>query len=256
MKVVLTIARSDSSGSAGIQADLKTIESFGVFGTSAITVITTQNTTGVQVLSPLSVDLIEQQIQSVLSNFDVAAIKIGMLYDKDIIKMVHRVIEPLNIPIVLNPVCISKAGSPLLKDDAIDALRDLSRIVTLTTPNLHEAYRLFGYKQDDAHSIVPFIEHPTPILIKHHVTANAATDLLYYGHHIQIFTAPLIDSISLHGTGHSYSSAITANLALGLSLETSIEKAKKFITHIMSQAPHISHGSKPIKYKAGGDYVA
>jgi hydroxymethylpyrimidine/phosphomethylpyrimidine kinase len=255
MKVVLTIARSESSTGAGIQADLKTFESLGVFGTSAMTAVTTQNTAGV-VLSPLNVDLIEQQIQSALSDFDVAAIKIGMLYDKDIIKMVHRVIEPLNIPIVLNPVCISKAGSPLLNDDAIDALRDLSRIVTLTTPNLHEAYRLFGYKQDDAHSIVPFIEHPTPVLIKHHVTANAATDLLYSGHHIQIFTAPLIDSISQYDTGYSYSSAITANLALGLSLETSIEKAKKFITHIISQSPNIGHESKPINHKPGGNNVA
>lgn len=256
MKVVLSIAGSDSSGGAGIQADLKTFEAFGVFGTSAITVITAQNTTGVQALFPLSVDFIQQQIQSILSDFDVAAIKIGMLYDTDIIQMVHRMIEPLDIPIVLDPVCISKAGSPLLKDDAIDALRDLSRIVTLSTPNLHEAYRLFGYKMGETDSLAQLIEHPSPVLIKHHIMNTTTADLLHFGHHIQIFTAPLINSTSQHGTGCSYSSAITASLALGLSLEASIEKAKRFITHAISQAPYIGHGPGPIHHKAGGNHVA
>jgi hydroxymethylpyrimidine/phosphomethylpyrimidine kinase len=256
MKVVLSIAGSDSSGGAGIQADIKTFEAFGLFGTSAITVLTAQNTTGVQAFMPLDVDFIEQQIQSVLSDFDVAAIKIGMLYDTDIIQMVHRIIEPLNIPIVLDPVCISKAGSPLLKDDPIDALRELSRVVTLSTPNLHEAYRLFGYKPEDSSSLAQLIQHPTPVLIKHHVRDNTTSDLLYFGHHIQIFSAPMINSTSQHGTGCSYSSAITANLALGLSLEASIEKAKCFITNAIVQAPGIGHGPGPINHKAGGDYVA
>lgn len=256
MKVVLSIAGSDSSGGAGIQADLKTFEAFGVFGTSAITVLTAQNTTGVQALLPLDVDFIEQQIQSVLSDFDVAAIKIGMLYDTDIIEMVHRIIEPLNIPIVLDPVCISKAGSPLLKDDAIDALRELSRVVTLSTPNLHEAYRLFGYKPDDRNSLAQLVQHPTPVLIKHHVKDNTTSDLLYFGDQKQIFSAPMIDSTSQHGTGCSYSSAIAANLALGFSLEASIEKAKRFITNAIVQAPHIGHGPGPINHKAGGNHVA
>lgn len=255
MKVVLSIAGSDSSGGAGIQADLKTFEAFGVFGASAITVLTAQNTTGVQALFPLSVDFIEQQIQSVLSDFDVAAIKIGMLYDTDIIEMVHRIIEPLNIPIVLDPVCISKAGSPLLKDDAIDALRELSRFVTLSTPNLHEAYRLFGYKPDDRNSLEQLIKHPTPVLIKHHVKDNITSDILF-GKQQQTFSAPMIDSTSQHGTGCSYSSAIAANLALGFSLEASIEKAKRFITNAIVQAPQIGHGPGPINHKAGGNHVA
>ncbi|HQS66844.1 MAG TPA: bifunctional hydroxymethylpyrimidine kinase/phosphomethylpyrimidine kinase [Sulfuricurvum sp.] len=256
MKVVLTIAGSDSSGGAGIQADLKTFEAFGVFGTSAITVLTAQNTTGVQSLFPLSVDFIEQQIQSVLSDFDVAAIKIGMLYDTDIIQMVHRIIEPLIIPIVLDPVCISKAGSLLLKDDAIDALRDLSRIVTLSTPNLHEAYRLFGYKADDTDSHAQIMQHRSPVLIKHHVMNTTTSDILYFGNKKQIFTAEMIDSTSQHGTGCSYSSAIAASLALGLNLAQSIEKAKRFITHAIVQAPHIGHGPGPINHKSGGDHVA
>lgn len=256
MKVVLSIAGSDSSGGAGIQADLKTFEAFGVFGTSAITVLTAQNTTGVQALAPLSVDFIQQQIQSVLSDFDVAAIKIGMLYDTDIIQMVHRMVEPLILPIVLDPVCISKAGSPLLKDDAIDALRDLSRIVTLSTPNLHEAYRLFGYQPNDPNTLGQLAKHPSPILVKHHVADATTSDFLFIGDKKMIFTAPMIDSTSQHGTGCSYSSAIAASLALGLNLKDSIQKAKEFITHAIEQAPHIGHGPGPINHKKGGNHVS
>jgi len=256
MKVVLTIAGSDSSGGAGIQADLKTFEAFGVFGTSAITVVTAQNTTGVQSIFPLPLDFIEQQIQSVLSDFEVSAIKIGMLYDTDIIHMVTRLIEPLNIPIVLDPVCVSKAGSDLLKSDAIDALRELSQIVTLSTPNLHEAYRLFEYQSGDTESLKTLIDHPTPVLIKNHIMNTVSADLLYFGQQKKVFTSELIDSTSQHGTGCSFSSAIAANLALGLSLEESVERSKRFITQAIRCAPALGHGRGPIHHKAGGKYVA
>lgn len=256
MKVVLTIAGSDSSGGAGIQADLKTFEAFGVFGTSAITVLTAQNTTGVQAIFPLPVDFIAQQIHSVLSDFDVAAIKIGMLYDADIIRMVTQLIDPLDIPIVLDPVCVSKAGSDLLKPDAIDALRELSRIVTLSTPNLHEAYRLFGYKSGDTNSLKTLIEHPAPVLIKYHVMDKISADLLYFAHQKRVFTSEIVDSTSQHGTGCSYASAIAANLALGYSLEESILRSKRFITEAIRNAPSLGHGRGPINHKAGGEYVA
>ncbi len=256
MKVVLTIAGSDSSGGAGIQADLKTFEAFGVFGTSAITVLTAQNTTGVQEIFPLPVDFIAQQIKSILSDFDVSAIKIGMLYDTNIIRMVTQLIDPLDIPIVLDPVCISKAGSDLLKPDAIDALRELSRIVTLSTPNLHEAYRLFGYKSGDTDSLQNLIQHPAPVLIKNHIMNTISADLLYFGHQKRVFTSQLIDSTSQHGTGCSFSSAITANLALGLGLEEAVERSKRFITEAIAQAPALGHGSGPINHKAGGNFVA
>jgi len=256
MKVVLTIAGSDSSGGAGIQADLKTFEAFGVFGTSAITVLTAQNTTGVQSIFALPLEFIAQQIHSVLSDFDVAAIKIGMLYDADIIRLISDIIAPLDIPIVLDPVCVSKAGASLLREDAIKALYDLSRIVTLTTPNLHEAYQLFGYKSGDTDSLRTLIEHPAPILIKHHVMENITADLLYFAHQKRVFTSDLIDSTSQHGTGCSYSSAIAANLALGHSLEGSIERSKRFITEAIRRAPSIGQGRGPINHKAGGEYVA
>lgn len=256
MKVVLTIAGSDSSGGAGIQADLKTFEAFGVFGTSAITVLTAQNTTGVQDIFPLPTDFIAHQIHSILNDFEISAIKIGMLYDADIIGLVTQLIAPLKIPIVLDPVCISKIGSPLLKDDAIHALRELSRIVTLSTPNLNEAYHLFGYKSGDTNSLQTLIAHPAPVLIKHHVMNTISADLLYFGHQKRVFISELIDSTSLHGTGCSLSSAIAANLALGYPLEESIDRAKRFITEAIRKAPAIGHGVGPINHKAGGAHVA
>lgn len=256
MKVVLTIAGSDSSGGAGIQADLKTFEAFGVFGTSAITVLTAQNATGVQAFHTVPADFIAAQIASVLSDFKINAIKIGMLYSAEIITMIQKIIAPLDIPIVLDPVCISKAGTTLLEEDAIEALQKLSREVTLTTPNLYEAYRLFGYKTGDTDSLAAIIAHPSPILIKNHIINTTSADLLYFGHQKRIFTSELIDSTSQHGTGCSYSSAITANLALGYSLEESIERSKRFITESIRSAPSLGKGRGPINHKAGGIYVA
>lgn len=256
MKVVLSIAGSDSSGGAGIQADLKTFEAFGVFGTSAITVLTAQNTTGVNAIYPIPIDFILEQIQSVMSDFEVSAIKVGMLYDVSIIEAITDFLAPLEIPIILDPVCVSKAGSPLLKEEAIEALRNLARIVTLTTPNLHEAKLLYGYVMGDSQSLETLINHPTPVLIKNHVMNMVSADLLYSGHQKRVFTSELIDSTSQHGTGCSFSSAIAANLALGLGLEESIERSKRFITEAIRQAPQLGHGRGPINHKAGGNYVA
>lgn len=256
MKVVLTIAGSDSSGGAGIQADLRTFEAFGVFGTSAITVLTAQNTTGVQGIHPIPTDFVIAQIKSVIADFELSAIKIGMLYSKELIQAIHTLIEPLSIPIVLDPVCISKAGSPLLQDDAIDALRELSKIVTLSTPNQHEAFRLFGYKSGDTDSLSQIISHPAPVLVKHHVMNTISADLLYSGRQKRVFTSQIVDTTNLHGTGCSYSSAIAANLALGLTLEEAIERSKRFITQSLQSAPQIGHGPGPINHKAGGKHVA
>jgi hypothetical protein len=133
MRVVLTIAGSDSSGGAGIQADLKTFEAFGVFGTSALTVLTAQNTTGVRDIHEIHSDFIKAQIEAVLEDFDVRAIKIGMLYSNAIIDTIREIIKGLNIPIVLDTVFISKAGSKLLHDDAIENMKTLFPYATLIT---------------------------------------------------------------------------------------------------------------------------
>lgn len=255
MKVVLTIAGSDSCGGAGIQADLKTFEAFGVFGASALTVITAQNTTGVRALEALQPEFITTQIQAVLEDFDVSVIKIGMLYSVEIIKAVREIIKDLSIPIILDPVFISKAGSPLLKPEAIEEMKSLFAYVTLITPNMYEAKELFGYIHGDTASLEALQSAPCPVLIKHQLlempTGAVSVDQLFKEGRKAVFTSPAIDTSNLHGTGCSYSSAIAANIALGNTLEESIEIAKKFIYQAIQQAPNIGHGAGVINHKAG-----
>jgi len=256
MKVVLTIAGSDSSGGAGIQADLKTFEAFGVFGTSAITVLTAQNTMGVQDIYPVSSEFINKQIESVMSDFEVSALKIGMLFNKEIIQSVGKIIKHLTIPIVLDPVCISKAGSKLLEDDAIEELQKIFCYATVLTPNQYEAKELFGYQYGDDKSVQNIYECPTKVIIKTHKILMDKTyksvDMLFDGKEKSTFVSDYVDSDALHGTGCSYSSAIAANLALGKSLEESIMIAKEFIYHAITNAPHIGNGKGPINHKQGG----
>ncbi len=260
MKVVMSIAGSDSSGGAGIQADLKTFEAFNVFGTTAITALTAQNTTGVEQIVGMDAAFVKKQIEMVLNDFDVAAIKIGMLFNKEIINAVCEMIQDLSIPSVLDPVSISKAGSPLLEDDALSAMQSLFDHVTLITPNHYEAYEFFRYKQEDTRSHAMIQSLNTPVLIKHHVVESPegrfSVDQLYSHHQKRLFQSPLIETSNLHGTGCSFSSAITANLALGHSLEKSISIAKKFITHGLREAPGIGNGPGPIHHKKGGEYAA
>ena len=256
MKVVLTIAGSDSSGGAGIQADLKTFEVFGVFGASAITVVTAQNTQGVKSLVAMTPLFIREQIEAVLEDFDVTAIKIGMLYSKEIIEVVGDIISKLDIPIVLDPVFISKVNSPLLQEDAIEAIKSLFAHVSLITPNKYEAHALFGFKHADSDSLAQLKIAPCPILIKHQVMERdgqkISIDQLFYKHEKRVFQTPMFETTNLHGTGCSYSSAIAANLALGHPLEKSIEISKAFIYHAILNAPNIGHGAGPIHHKVGG----
>lgn len=255
MKVVLTIAGSDSSGGAGIQADLKTFEAFGVFGCSAITVLTAQNTTGVSEIATISPAFVKAQIKSVLDDFEVNAIKIGMLYSVETIQAVYEAIQNLNIPIVLDPVFISKVGSPLLQNDAIAAIKLLFPYATLITPNQFEAKELFGYIYGDTPSLDVLHSLNTPVLIKNEVLemngVKLSVDQLFYKHTKRVFQSQYVKTTNLHGTGCSYSSAIAANLALGKTLEEAIEIAKAFITQAIKNAPHIGHGAGPINHKEG-----
>jgi len=259
MKVVLTIAGSDSSGGAGIQADLKTFEAFGVFGTSAITVNTAQNTMGVQDIVPMPASFVETQIESIFEDFDVSAIKIGMLFNNEIIDTVYEIIKDLNIPIVLDPVSISKAGSPLLQERAVNAMKKLFDHVTVITPNSYEAFEFFGYRQGDRKTYKLLQSTNTPVLVKHQVIELAegkfSIDKLYSHDKERIFQTNFIQTSNLHGTGCSFSSAITANLALGHTLEHSISVAKKFIRDALKNAPKIGHGPGPINHKTGGENV-
>lgn len=256
-KVVLTIAGSDSSGGAGIQADIKTFEAFGVFGTSAITVLTAQNTQGVTNILEVTPTFIKNQIQAVFDDFDVAAVKIGMLYSNEIIDTVREIIKDLTIPIVFDPVFISKAGSKLLSDDAIQNMKSFFPYVTIITPNLFEAKELFGYEFANSDSLSEIITLPCACVIKNHIheinNHQRSVDTLYIKRDKFVFDTPYQDTSSTHGTGCSYSSAIAANLALGKTLLESLQIAKKFIYLAIKNSPDIGKGPSPIAHKIGGE---
>lgn len=258
MKIVLTIAGSDSSGGAGIQADLKTFEAFDVFGCSAITVLTAQNTKGVSKIEEISPSFIKAQIEDVLDDFNVACIKIGMLFSNEIINTVIDIIKNLNIPIVFDPVFISKAGSKLLNDDAIKNLKNILKYSILVTPNLYEAKELFEYDSKNSNSIKNIVSAPCKVLIKNDIleieNKKISVDTLYDGKEKTTFKSDFIDTKNLHGTGCSFSSAIAANLAKGKSLEESILISKKFIYEAIKNAPNIGHGKGPISHKKGVEF--
>lgn len=259
MKVVMSIAGSDCSGGAGIQADLKTFEAFGVFGTSVITVLTAQNTTGVSAIYEVSPDFVKAQIEAVIKDFDVSAIKIGMLYSKEIIIAVRESIASLDIPIVFDPVFISKAGSSLLQPDAVEEMKTLFPYASVITPNAYEAKALFGYEFGDSLSLTKMQQLQCPVLVKHHVlelpNAKMSVDQLFFKDQKRIFQTPFVETSNLHGTGCSYSSAIAAGLACGNSLEESIQSAKEFINAALLSAPNIGHGAGPINHKAGANHA-
>ncbi|MEA3352977.1 MAG: bifunctional hydroxymethylpyrimidine kinase/phosphomethylpyrimidine kinase [Campylobacterota bacterium] len=257
MKVVLSIAGSDCSGGAGIQADIKTFEAFGVFGSSVVTVLTAQNTKGVTAISEVEPSFIKEQLEAVKDDFDIAAIKIGMLYSNEIIDVVREFIKDLNIPIVFDPVFISKAGSKLLNKNAIENLKTIIPYATVVTPNLFEAKEIFGYEFANSDSLEEITNSNTPILIKNHIQEinlhNRSVDTLYNKREKLIFDTPYRETNNTHGTGCSYSSAIAANLALGKTLEESIQISKKFIYLAIKNAPTIGHGKGPIAHKIGGE---
>jgi hydroxymethylpyrimidine/phosphomethylpyrimidine kinase len=256
MKVVLTIAGSDSSGGAGIQADLKTFEAHGVYGASVVTVLTAQNTKGVTDISSVTPQFVKAQLDAIFDDLDVAAIKIGMLFSNEIIDVVREYIKNLTIPIVFDPVFISKAGSKLLQDDAIENMKSLLPYATITTPNLFEAKELFGFEALNSDSLDGIFNAPCSVLIKNHIhTMNEkekSIDMLFQGRDKSVYMTPYITTNNTHGTGCSYSSAIAANLALGHDLHTSVHNAKNFVYESIIHAPNIGHGKGVINHHIGG----
>ena len=255
MKVVLSIAGSDSSGGAGIQADLKTFEAFGVFGCSVLTVLTAQNTTGVKSIREIDASFVKEQLEMVFEDFDVCVIKIGMLFSNEIIDTVREFIKDLNIPIVLDPVFISKAGSMLLSNDAITNMKTLFPYATILTPNQFEAKALFNYKENENNENDEAIESIKKLkcatIIKNNISFDKSIDILYSNNEIKIYETPYLESRNTHGTGCSFSSAIAANLALGKSLEESISISNEFIYKAIKNAPNLGKGKGPIAHKTG-----
>jgi hydroxymethylpyrimidine/phosphomethylpyrimidine kinase len=258
MRVALTIAGSDSGGGAGIQADLKTFQRFGVYGTSALTLVTVQNTIGVHAVELLPTGLVTQQIAAVADDFEVGAAKTGALGATPIIEAVAASVSQHAIPnLVVDPVMISKHGDPLLAADAVAALRTrLFPRALLVTPNLHEAGALLGRavgseeEMRDAARAVRDLGAAAVLVKGGQLPGGEAVDLLYDGCDFVRLAAPRIETPHTHGTGCTYSAAITALLARGETLGNSVREAKRFISRAIAAAPGLGHGHGPVHHGA------
>ena len=250
----LTIAGSDSGGGAGIQADLKTFQALGVWGMSAITAVTVQNTKGVSGFQELSPDTVGDQIRAVVTDIGLDAAKTGMLASVPIIEAVAEAVSETRVPnLVVDPVFVSKHGHPLLQEDAVDALR--TRIVplaALVTPNLHEASGLAGFpvqtEQDMERAGRVILDlGPSAVLVKGgHMEGRRATDLLVTSDGTQPISAERIDTPHTHGTGCVLSAAIAAYLARGHDLLTAVQDGKAFVTESIRAALEIGQGVGPV----------
>ncbi|MDM7324638.1 MAG: bifunctional hydroxymethylpyrimidine kinase/phosphomethylpyrimidine kinase [Thermus sp.] len=258
MRVALTIAGSDSGGGAGIQADLKTFSRFGVYGTSALTLVTAQNTLGVQRVELLPPDLVYRQIQSVAEDFPIHAAKTGALGSAAIVEAVAQALEGYGIgPLVVDPVMVAKGGDPLLAPEAVQALKErLFPLATLITPNRLEAEALLGRPiptladaEEAAKDLL--LLGPKAVLLKGgHLPGEEAVDLLATQEGLQAFRAPRIPTQNTHGTGCTLSAAIAALLALGKPLEEAVAEAKAYLTRALARAPGLGHGHGPLNHLA------
>ncbi|KFC64076.1 Phosphomethylpyrimidine kinase [Bosea sp. LC85] len=258
--IALTIAGSDSSGGAGIQADLKTFAAHQVYGASVIVALTAQNTTGVTAIHAVPADFVAQQIDAVFSDLDVAAVKIGMLATAELIETVAAgLVRHKARNIVLDPVMVAASGARLLEDKAVDAIRLLLfPLATLVTPNLPEAAALLGAAMatsdaaidEQAERLISF--GAENVLLKGgHGSGETSTDLLVLaGGQRQHFSAPRHDTRNTHGTGCTLSSAIASGLAKGLALPEAIGQAKTYISAAIAAADQVpvGHGHGPVHH--------
>jgi len=256
MKKVLTIAGSDCSGGAGIQADIKTITVHKLYAMSVITALTAQNTTGVYGIFEATPEFVGQQLDCVFEDIRPDAVKIGMVSNIAIIDMIaHKLREYAAENIVVDPVMISTSGSKLLNDDAIEALiNNLFPLAAVITPNIPEAETLVGFPikgkedmQKAAEKIARFTNGG--VLIKGgHLESTITSDLLYTAGKEFWFEGPMINNPNTHGTGCTLSSAIACNLAKGLSLQESIKNAKEYITGAIQANLQLGKGRGPLNH--------
>jgi len=256
VKAALTIAGSDSGGGAGIQADLKTFAAHGVYGTSAITAITAQNTIGVTAVHAVPADVVIAQIEAVASDIHIAATKTGMLVTAAIVEAVAATIAELQLPlVVVDPVMVSKSGAALLDDDAVTALRrELLPRALVVTPNIPEAEALSGRSiasldeaKDAARRIHAF--GPSAVVIKGgHGGGNELVDLLFDGRTFHEFRTARIDTRNTHGTGCTFASAVAARLALGDELVDAVRSAQTYVAGAIRHGLAIGHGHGPLDH--------
>jgi hydroxymethylpyrimidine/phosphomethylpyrimidine kinase len=254
--IALTIAGSDPSGGAGIQADLKTFHQFGVYGEAAVTLLTVQNTLGVQHVECVSAELVAWQVRAVISDIPPHAAKTGALGSREIIETVADLAADFPFPLIVDPVMVSKHGARLLAPDAINALkRRLLPRAFLLTPNLEEAAALTGMGVCDLAGMRAAAEKlrdfgARAVLVKGGHLSGCATDLLLYDGGFLEFPADRIDTRDTHGTGCTYSAAITAALAQHDALPEGIRKAKHYISEAIRTNPGLGAGAGPLNHHA------
>jgi hydroxymethylpyrimidine/phosphomethylpyrimidine kinase len=262
MKRALTIAGSDSGGGAGIQADLKTFAALGVFGMSALTAITAQNTVGVQGVFELPADFVGLQIDAVLTDIGADAVKTGMLANSEIIEVIAAKMEEYQVDsLVVDPVMVAKSGDPLLHPEAQQAL--IERLIPLAkvlTPNLHEARALAEMEiesleamKEAARAIQRLGARNVVVKGGHLPGSGQSIDVCYDGHDFTEFTAPRIETKNTHGTGCTFASAIAAELAKGRSVKEAVGAAKAYLTAALQAAVDlgIGHGHGPLNHFLG-----
>jgi len=252
----LTIAGSDPSGGAGIQADLKTFHQRGVYGTSVLTLLTVQNTrrvTSVEVMAP---DLVAGQLDAVLEDIPVHAAKMGALGNQRVVEMLAAKAREFSFPLVVDPVMVSKHGQLLMTEGARSAFLELLLpYAFLVTPNLFEAGELAGMRVADLESmkaaaVIIASKGAKSVLVKGGHLDSDAVDVLYSGGLFSIYSSRRIDTSNTHGTGCTFSACITAELAKGLGLSEAVGIAKKFITKAIETNPRLGSGSGPVNHHA------
>jgi hydroxymethylpyrimidine/phosphomethylpyrimidine kinase len=255
LPIALTIAGSDSGGGAGVQADLKTFHQFGVYGTSAITAVTAQNTVGVKSIHPIPLTDVRAQIDAVVTDLPPVAFKTGMLGSTELVECVaDRITAHALGNYVMDPVMVSTSGHRLLSEDAERAIANLLLPMTdLVTPNLHEAAILTGdviaSVDDMARAARHLVERgASAALVKGGHLDGDATDLLWDGSEERLWQRPRIDTAHTHGTGCTLSAAITAGLALGQDLDSAVERAIRFIGRAIESAPGLGQGHGPVNH--------
>jgi len=256
--IALTIAGSDSGGGAGIQADLKTFAAHGVYGTSALTAVTAQNTRGVTAVHVVPVAMVRAQIDAVAIDLRPAAVKVGMLATAEIIVEVSRALDAHGLrPVVLDPVMVAKGGSRLLAPEAVDAMSMLLSRAAIVTPNLAEAEVMTGAEVRDRAAM----ERAARALVESgagaalvkggHLEGGTVTDILWTGRDLHVFESPRIDTAHTHGTGCTLSSAIAAQLALGLPIVDAVDAAIAYVRRAMASAPGLGRGHGPLNHFPG-----
>lgn len=255
IKKVLTIAGSDCSGGAGIQADLKTMAAHGVYGMSAITALTAQNTTGVYGVLEATPEFVASQLDCIFTDIRPDAVKIGMVSNKDIIHAIADKLREYNAEnIVCDPVMVATSGSRLMADDAANALvGELMPLATVITPNISEAEVLCGFAIENREDMLRAAEEiakrtPAAILIKGGHLEDCADDLLWQDGQAHWFRGPRVDNPNTHGTGCTLSSAIASNLAKGDTLTDAVEHAKAYITGALRAGLDLGKGSGPLDH--------